>query len=334
MAHLRVSSLNPSGQLILVSSLNILRPILLSSFPLRSHELLPLPFVDGDERSIRRIARGARETAESTFPIIGFTRTPDGSAVASLRSNGGGEIYLRDRLGRVTSTGSWEGVGSIALFDGGMHSSTSIRCSPLNLLDAGSSIVIYHDSVLTVHTFSKGSSTVLESLSTSHTPPSQPSLIILPSHSLITPILSITPTSITTFHLQRGESSTLTLHSISCLPLPSNPDFILPVDSITRAHGLPEASSISPSSPSLSPTIPLAPALNQSEMELEHDVLVSVLDGHLAFWMPDKDTRSGWRCTGSVNTNRKNIRMARCSSVKKTAIGNLSAFVCCENRGS
>ena len=89
------------------------------------------------------------------------------------------------------------------------------------------------------------------------------------------------------------------------------------------AHVVPEASSISPSSPSQSPIIPLAPALTESQVERERDVLVSVLDGHLAFWMPDSDAPSGWKCTGSVNTKRNNIRMARCSSVKKTAIGNL-----------
>ena len=77
--------------------------------------------MDGDERSIRPIARGAREAAGNTLPIIGFTRTPDGSAVASLRSNGGGEVYLRDRMGRVSSIGSWAGEGSIVLFDGGVY---------------------------------------------------------------------------------------------------------------------------------------------------------------------------------------------------------------------
>jgi hypothetical protein len=55
------------------------------------------------------------------------------------------------------------------------------------------------------------------------------------------------------------------------------------------------------------------------------DVLVSISDiGELAFWVPDisgEGSKISWRCTGKINTGRKSIGMARCSSAKKTVLG-------------
>jgi len=53
---------------------------------------------------------------------------------------------------------------------------------------------------------------------------------------------------------------------------------------------------------------------------MERDVLLSVgSDGELMFWMPERK-RVGWCCTGKVRTGRTNLRMARCSSAKKTVL--------------
>ena len=61
---------------------------------------------------------------------------------------------------------------------------------------------------------------------------------------------------------------------------------------------------------------------------MERDVLLSVgSDGELMFWIPE-GKRVGWRCTGKVRTGRTNLRMARCSSAKKTV---LSEFFLCLN---
>ncbi len=74
---------------------------------------------------------------------------------------------------------------------------------------------------------------------------------------------------------------------------------------------------------------------------LEHDVLLSVSDdGELAFWVPGDDSgertkavdghsanvlngagTSGWACTGKVRTGRKGVRIAGCSSAKKSVLG-------------
>ena len=53
---------------------------------------------------------------------------------------------------------------------------------------------------------------------------------------------------------------------------------------------------------------------------MERDVLLSIgSDGELMFWVPE-GRRVGWRCTGKVRTGRTNLRMARCSSAKKTVL--------------
>lgn len=53
---------------------------------------------------------------------------------------------------------------------------------------------------------------------------------------------------------------------------------------------------------------------------MERDVLLSVgRNGELMFWVPDGNG-TGWRRTGRVRTGRTSIRMARCSSAKKTVL--------------
>ncbi len=58
---------------------------------------------------------------------------------------------------------------------------------------------------------------------------------------------------------------------------------------------------------------------------MERDVLLSVgSDGELMFWVPE-EKRIGWRCTGRVRTGRTNLRMAQCSSAKKTVLSEFSS---------
>ena len=67
----------------------------------------------------------------------------------------------------------------------------------------------------------------------------------------------------------------------------------------------------------------------------EKDLLLSVdEDGGLQFWIPDAQDSNergrrgqqtkknlAWRCTGSVNSRRKGLIKARCSSTKKSVLG-------------
>jgi hypothetical protein len=73
----------------------------------------------------------------------------------------------------------------------------------------------------------------------------------------------------------------------------------------------------------------------------EKDLLLSVgEDGGLQFWVPDVPTNPGergrkgqqtkensaWRCTGFVNSRRKGLFKARCSSTKKSVLGAAVGF--------
>ena len=75
----------------------------------------------------------------------------------------------------------------------------------------------------------------------------------------------------------------------------------------------------------------------------EKDLLLSVdEDGGLQFWVPDvqidsnergrrgQQTRKdlAWRCTGSMNSRRKGLIKARCSSTKKSVLGASSGILC------
>src|SRR6266851_5884203 len=112
--------------------------------------------------------------------------------------------------------------------------------------------------------------------------------------------------SICHIHAVSGEAPSLSLISQTALPLPSPAAFILPVD-------------------------PMGWISSRGQAEMEKDVLLSVgRDGDLMFWIPEVK-RASWRCTGRVRTGRTSIRMARCSSAKKTVLSAFSRTISCEN---
>ncbi|KAH9969083.1 WD repeat-containing protein [Russula dissimulans] len=107
--------------------------------------------------------------------------------------------------------------------------------------------------------------------------------------------VTASPTSICHIHAVSGETPSLSLVSQTPLPLPSPAAFVLPVD-------------------------PMGWISSRGPTRMEHDVLLSVgKDGELMFWVPE-GRKTGWRCTGRVRTGRNNIRMAQCSSAKKTVL--------------
>jgi hypothetical protein len=101
--------------------------------------------------------------------------------------------------------------------------------------------------------------------------------------------------SICHVHAVSGEVPSLSLVSETVLPLSSPAAFILPVD-------------------------PMGWISSHAPTGTERDVLLSVGgNGDLIFWVPG-GKKISWRCTGRVHTGRTNIRMARCSSAKKTVL--------------
>ncbi|KAI9461002.1 RAVE protein 1 C terminal-domain-containing protein [Lactarius psammicola] len=96
-------------------------------------------------------------------------------------------------------------------------------------------------------------------------------------------------------HAVSGGLPSLSVVSQTALPLPSPVAFILPVD-------------------------PMGWISSRDTAAMERDVLLSVgRDGELMFWVPDGNG-TGWRRTGRLRTGRTSIRMARCSSAKKTVL--------------
>lgn len=137
------------------------------------------------------------------------------------------------------------------------------------------------------------------------------SLFSLPPTRSHTLLIGITKdSSIVQIHVPSGspERNSLILYSNTVLPLPTSPRLVLPVDTM---------------------------AWSAHSFSAQNDVLVSISsDGELAFWIPEAESpstpegdRGKWRCTGSVHTGRKDIRMARCSSAKKTVVGTVELYL-------
>jgi len=160
------------------------------------------------------------------------------------------------------------------------------------MLNGGRSLATFSAStcILTLHTMPELVLPLPSILSLFSLPPRNPA-----SYECIYAVTT-SPTSICHIHAVSGETPSLSLVSQTPLPLPSPAAFVLPVDPMGWIS---------------SPT------------RIERDVLLSVgKDGELMFWVPEGEG-TGWRCTGRVRTGRSSIRMAQCSSAKKTV---LSAF--------
>jgi hypothetical protein len=314
------------------SSTSPILPTLVTTSPLRTHHFSILPLVDGVPDGLRRVTRAPRTFPREKVPIDYFVRSPDGSAVASKRRDGGGEIFTRDRRGTFHNRQSWDD-----------------KSEAIVLLNSGRGLAVFAGNILVVHLYAQGSHEEFKSLQVMHTPPSIPLLLVIPSPATVPQsnlasavrILSITPSSITTFLLTGLDTTrpNLKVHSTSTLPLPTVPTFVLAVDPMAWSHEPSATHHHDSRSQSKTPIVSMAPAPRSQAC----DVLVSVsADGVLSFWtaalehnakimmttrgaaQPSTTTVNGgggWVCTGSIRTGRTGIRLARCSSAKKTAVG-------------
>ncbi|KAH7334362.1 RAVE protein 1 C terminal-domain-containing protein [Rhizoctonia solani] len=127
------------------------------------------------------------------------------------------------------------------------------------------------------------------------------SLIVLKDSGGQASILAITPNrSIIQLHCTLPSArSSARLNILGPTPFPStssknNPALILPVD-------------------------PMGWSFTPDTAQDAHDSLLSIShSGVLAFWTITGD--GGWRATGQVHTQRKNIKLAKCSTAKKSAL--------------
>ncbi|KAF8222144.1 WD repeat-containing protein [Tricholoma matsutake] len=242
------------------------------SSPLTTFNLSPLSFFDAQSDGFRLSAMSIERVLEEESDIVRLVRTPDGRGLGVMRADGGGEAWRAvDHGSRLVRSDRWKSADHVVVLEGGRTFAT---------YSAANNLVTLH-------------STPAKSISV----PALNYLFSMPSKDKHESIFGIT-LDFSVIELRTSDShlpsSTLTLHSQSCLPQLSPAcaiKMILPVDPM--AWGL-------------------------SSQWTQHDVLLSVSEnGELDFWVPEE---SGWRCTGKVKTGRAGIRKASCSSAKKTAL--------------
>ncbi len=163
------------------------------------------------------------------------------------------------------------------------------------VLDGGRRLVTYSESSSSVTLFPSSPALSLP------TPPLL-SLFCLPSSEIHTTIIGITKDScilrMRVSNTDKGPPEFILLNSTT-IPLNEELSVIIPVDPMAWSFSRPS-----------------------DEADRVHDVLQTRNhSGELAFWAYDADKHDTWVCTGKVRTSGRQIRMARCSSAKKTALG-------------
>jgi hypothetical protein len=262
-----------------------------TSSPLVTFDLSPIAFFDAQPEGLRKGVQDIERASEEESEIVRFVRTPEGNGVGVLRASGGGEAWrIVEGGSSLVRSGAWVAADHVVVLDGGWHSSE--RSSVFFFL-ATERICLTGRNFAT-YAASSGLLTLHSTPPTSISLPSITSLFSMPSKCGHESIIGITP-EFSIVHIYVINSNTLTWHSHNSLPLPSPPNMILPADPMARGLG------------------------NSFH---EDDVLLSVSElGELAFWVPEMGSKPEWRCLGNVRTGRKAIRMARCSSAKKSALG-------------
>ena len=264
---------------------------LVSTSPLSVHMLEPLGFFDSRSDGLTLLGRVHDHITDGEPRIKQFVRTPDGTGLAVVRETGGDAWIVRDHGTSLQRAGRWTTADNVVVLNGGKLYIAWGDCRNLHTF-SGRSFATFSNStcLLTLHTTPE--------LSLSLPPIS--SLFSLPSrntapYECIYAITADLAPTICHIHAVSGGLPSLSIISQTTLPLPSPVAFILPVD-------------------------PMGWISSRDTAGMERDVLLSVgKDGELMFWVPGGNGTC-WRRTGRVRTGRTSIRMARCSSAKKTVL--------------
>ncbi|KAI0348528.1 hypothetical protein BDW22DRAFT_1350758 [Trametopsis cervina] len=272
------------------------RLTLITSPPLASYMLSPLPFFDARSEGLALLSEGDPPSdinlSDTSSPahLTHFVRTPDGEAIAALKQDGSIEIWtitasqrIPERLTTLQSTETSK-VDRVVVLSGGKYFIT--YCETLKQLSL-------HSSVSSSNAVSIEIPQIISLFA-----------IVSANRRGYSSLIGVTPQStmilLDAFLPSDSEAAQmeLSIHSESSLPLDMKPTMIVPVDPM-----------------GWSGTYAVQP-------QNGHDDLVSVsADGELAFWRVDLGTsETGWKCTGKVRTQRKKITMAACSSAKKTVL--------------
>lgn len=258
---------------------------LVTSPPLVTFSLELLAFFDGNSDGMRVVAEGLERVPEEESQIVRFVRTPEGKGVGVLRSNGGEAWRVVEQGSKLVRAQRWSAADLVVVLKNGIIVSLSIPAACYLKASIGRNLATYSasDSILTLH------STPPATLSL----PPISALFSLPSNTDHESIIGISA-DLSVIHVHVSDMETLTIRSHGSLPLSRPPTMILPVDPM---------------------------AWRGTESSTSDAVLLSVSEqGELAFWAPEIGLAPEWRCTGRVQTGRTGLRMAKCSSAKKSAL--------------
>jgi len=320
---------------------------LITNFPLESHEVSPVPFFDGRPEGIKLISRVGgtklRESASSASsfsPISRFVRTPEGQCIGIVREEGIELQLVSERGTQLVLKEMSVATDILVVLDKGLWFRPSWdTCFDLTRNHkTGRSFATYNkiSSLLTLHSDPPSALKIPTVCSLFATMMNGQTYIlgITPDCSIVQILANIPDTPQTSLQPPTLPSPPVTqasLELVSVMKLPPgdheppNLKFIIPVDPMGWTD--------------LYHTRTTTP--NQAQV----DALLSVNeDGDLAFWAPEdqpspsnsrpdsrskarevnpipKQSRSFWQCTGTVRTGRKGLRVAACSSTKKSVLG-------------
>ncbi|KAF7436647.1 regulator of (H+)-ATPase in vacuolar membrane [Pleurotus ostreatus] len=244
----------------------------------------------------------------SLSPLSFFDAHAHGLKLESSASYVGEEVNeSRGEIAKLVRTPEGQGVGVLRASGGGESwrlSEGGRRLSKKATWTKADYVVVLH-SAKTFATYNSSESTLTlhcEPPSVLYDLPCITSLFTMPSENGGETIFAIaSDSSILHIFLGSSDCPQLRLASRTILPLTLPPNMILPVD--------PMAWGLTP---------------HKGKDWIKRDALLSISScGELAFWVTDvvTDTEDEtWKCTGKVRTGRSNIRTARCSSAKKSAL--------------
>ncbi|EIN14095.1 WD repeat-containing protein [Punctularia strigosozonata HHB-11173 SS5] len=266
--------------LLLPNSQNPAAPILVHSSPLASYEIDLLSFFDAQPRGLRQ---------------HGMTH-----------NDGPNANHAQDIL-RFLRTSDGRGL-AVVKESGGEHFSVDQHGTTITRVGewatAGNIVVLNQGRSIAVHV-SEAASLMLYTDSklvcSLRDLPSLTSLFSLPRGQQDSIVGVTSDASIVLIYVDHTPSPTMTLRLHTSLPLDIAPHMILPVDPMAWSTSFGQ--------------LDASPGMDG------HDTLLSLSEsGELAFWVPDDDVAHQWRCTGRVKTGRKCVRIARCSSAKKSVL--------------
>lgn len=238
-------------------------------------------FHDG-ENGMKLLAQGPDVEESGDSKVVRYVRTPDGRGLGIVREDAVESWHLCTKSNELRCVGKINSADLVAV------------------LAQGELLVSYTDSESTpmLSLFQAPFSSPASSISV----PRLLSIFSLPASDASTILIGITASCLVVrieVSSSKQSSPFLTLLPPTTLPLSKPLSLIIPVDPMAWSYS------------------------KGIRREQRHDVLLSISeDGDLAFWAFDNDDRHcEWVCSGLVRTGRSGYRLARCSSAKKTALG-------------